>query len=64
MGSIDKERRRYKSNQNIKEFYNKLDFTHGKYNTKDVFIDLVALETYFIYATLLKQEKKPKNLIN
>lgn len=60
MWSINKKRRKYKSNQDIKEFYNKLDFTHGKYNTKDVFVDLVTLETYFIYVTLLKQSEKAK----
>ena len=44
----------------IKELCNKLSFTHGKYSEKDIFKDLVELDTYLILSGMLNQEDKAK----
>lgn len=49
-----------KIDKDIAEFVQKLDFTGGKYSAIDIFRDLITLETYLIYATLLEQKDKAK----
>lgn len=42
----------------INKIIDSFDFSNGKYNVKDIFRDIIELETYFIYVTMLQQKDK------
>lgn len=44
-------------NNDLKQFIELLDFSHGKYDTKTIFKDIVSLETYFIQAAIMGQRE-------
>ena len=46
--------------KDIEEFVKKLDFTHGKYDNKDIFRDLISLEVFMIQAYMLFNEDYKK----
>lgn len=45
------------NNEDIKHLIDLLKFSNGKYDTKKIFQDVVALETYFINATLIGKKQ-------
>ena len=44
--------------KDIKEFVKKLDFTHGKYDNKNIFRDLISLEVFMIQAKVSRFTEK------
>lgn len=48
-------------NKDIENFCKKLDFTNGKYSSREIFYELVTLEVHFINAILLNNKQHIQN---